>query len=86
MAEPVFKLGFNKSDAVRSAWSFVLPFVAVFAVSALGILNTLVSSCNDQCDWNGAKTAGIAAVIALASAILVGIKNFLLANGTTLKG
>jgi hypothetical protein len=82
MAEgKTFELGFTKSDAVRSAWAFLLPFVAVFAVSALGILNSLVSSCNDNCDWEGAKTAGIAAVIALASAILVGLKNFVLANG-----
>jgi len=58
----------------------------VFIVSALGILNTLVSSCNDACDWQGAKTAGIAAVVALASAILVGLKNLVLADGTIAKG
>ena len=82
----MFKLGFNKNDVIRSVWGFILPFLAVFAVSALGILNTLVSSCNDTCDWSGAKSAGIAAVIALASAILIGLKNFLLADGSTAKG
>ena len=77
----MFKLGFSKSDLVRSVWGFVLPFLAVFLVASLGILNTLVASCNDACDWSGAKSAGIAAVIALASAILIGVKNFVLASG-----
>lgn len=83
---PTVQLGWTKGDAVRSAWAFVLPFLAVFAVSALGILNALVSSCKDACDWQGAKTAGIAAVVALASAILVGLKNYILADGSRLKG
>lgn len=82
----MIKLGFSRDDVVRSVWGFVLPFVAVFAVSALGILDSLVTSCNDACDWSGAKSAGIAAVIALGSAILIGLKNFILADGTALKG
>jgi hypothetical protein len=79
--QPVFQLGFTKSDVVRSVWAFVLPFLVVFAVSMLGVLNTLITSCNDKCDWSGATSAAIAGVIALGSAIAVGVKNYLLANG-----
>jgi hypothetical protein len=71
---------------VRSVWSLVLGALAVFAVAALGIVNNLVTSCNEACDWNSAKTAGIAVSIGLASAILVGLKNLILADGSALKG
>lgn len=83
---PVIDVGFTANDFKRSVWSLVLTALGVFVVAALGILNNLLTSCSDACDWNGAKTAGIAAAVGLASAILVGIKNLLLADGSPLKG
>lgn len=82
----MFKVGFTKSDFVRSVWSLVLGALTVFAVAALGILSNVVTSCQTACDWNGAKTAGIAAAVGLGVAVLTGVKNLLLADGSALKG
>jgi hypothetical protein len=80
------KLGFGKNDAVRAVWAFLAPFVVVFVAGMLGIVNTLVTSCTTKCDLSAAKAAGIALVIAVASSILVSLKNFTLANNSKLKG
>lgn len=81
-----FSLGFNADDLKRSVWSLVLSALGVFLIAGLGIANNLIASCSDACDWNSAKVAGLAAAVGLASAILVGIKNLLLADGSALKG
>ena len=83
---PTIHVGFTADDFKRSVWSLVLTALGVFAVAALGILNDLLESCKTACDWNSAKVAGLAIAFGLASAILVGIKNLILADGSALKG
>jgi hypothetical protein len=82
----MFGLSFTTKDLVRSVWTFLGVYLAAALVSALGILNSLVESCNDVCDFGTAKQQTVTLALATASAIVIGIKNLLLADGTTLKG
>ena len=82
----MFHFGFTGKDVVRSVWAFVAPFVVVFAAGITGVVNDLVTSCKVHCDWSTARSASTALIIALASSILISIKNLLLADGSTAKG
>lgn len=83
---PTFRLGFSSSDLIRSVWGAISGALAVFLAAAFGVLSDLIHSCQAACDWNGAKTAGIAAAVALGVAVLLGLKNLVLADGAPLKG
>jgi hypothetical protein len=78
--------GFTKSDAIRSAWGFLIPFVVVFVAGLVGILNELVTSCKTECDLSTATSAAVALAIGVGSSLLIALKNFILADGSKLKG
>lgn len=82
----MFDLSFTAKDLVRSVWAFLAAFVVTFLISALGILEQLLRSCETHCDLPEAKSALIALAIATGTAIAVALKNLLLKDGTTAKG
>lgn len=82
----MFKFSFTKKDLVRSIWTFLGVYAAAALVQLLGVANALIDSCKDVCDFGTAKSQGIVVLLGLASAIVLGVKNLLLKDGTTLKG
>ena len=82
----MFELSFTKKDLVRSIWTFVGVYVTVALADLLGVANDLIESCKTSCDWASAEAQSIAIAVALGSAILLGLKNLVLKDGTTLKG
>lgn len=82
----MFEVSWNKKDLVRAVWSFIGSFVIMFAATASGIVKDFISSCQTHCDVAAAKSAGIAALVALGVGIFTAIKNLLLKDGTLVKG
>ncbi len=67
----MIQLGFTKKDAMRAFWAFVIPFAVALGASA-----------NSIHDLSSAKAAAFAALVSA----LVSLKNFVLKDGTVLKG
>jgi len=68
----MFGLGFTRSDLVRAVWSFIFGALAYVVLAQTSVIDGTV-------DW---KALAIGAVVAGLSAA----KNFLLADGSALKG
>ncbi len=82
----MFQFSFTLKDFIRSVWAFVAVYVTVAGGQLLGVADDLVKSCKTSCDFTSAKAQGIAILIALVSAVLLALKNLVLADGSTLKG
>jgi len=82
----MFGLSFTKSDVVRSMWGFLLPFVVVFTAGLTGIAKDLLTSCQTGCDVDATTSAALALAVGVGSSLLIGVKNLVLKDGTTLKG
>ena len=70
-------MGLNESDIKRVIWTAIEAFVGAVLILAPGILQAP--------NLEGAKTLGIAALVAGVAAALSALKNLLLNDGSTLK-
>lgn len=74
----VFDPGFSPGDGLKITWAFILPFVIAFAAALSGVGKDFLTSCTTHCDVGAATAGAFAAVLALGTAILSAVKNFLL--------
>lgn len=82
----MFQISFTKKDLVRSVWTFLGVYVATAAADLLGVANDLIESCKSACDFSSAEAQSVAIGLAFLSAVVIGIKNLVLKDGTALKG
>lgn len=74
----MFDVSFNVKDFVRSCWAALFSGLTAFFMASTGF--------GPISNFQDAKAAGYAGLVAAGVAILTALKNALLADGTNLKG
>lgn len=83
----MFGFGFTLRDLARAVWVFVAVFVVTFILGVTGALKDLMTTCNaGACDLAPLKAAAVAMVPAAITAAALAVKNFVLRDGSDLKG